>query len=195
MPRKYFMIGIVGKAGSGKSTVARILSENYDFAIIDADKIGHSILEEIKELILKQFGHDILSNNGKIDRNILGNIVFKDSEKLKILNSIIHPEIKKKISQVIEITPEKLLVLDAALLFEMGCDEFCDYITLVEAPEKQIIERLKKSRRWDEDKILSILKIQENLYQNKSKIDYIFFNNSDEEKLKKQIEFFINTVF
>jgi len=195
MPRKYFMIGIVGKAGSGKSTVARILSENYDFAIIDADKIGHSILEEIKELILKQFGHDILSNNGKIDRNILGNIVFKDSEKLKILNSIIHPEIKKKISQVIEITPEKLLVLDAALLFEMGCDEFCDYITLVEAPEKQIIERLKKSRGWDEDKILSILKIQENLYQNKSKIDYIFFNNSDEEKLKKQIEFFINTVF
>jgi dephospho-CoA kinase len=64
---------------------------------------------------------------------------------------------------------------------------------LVEAPESQIIERLKNSNNWYEDIIFSILKIQENLYQNKSKIDYIFFNNSDEEKLKKQIEFFINT--
>lgn len=90
------IIGITGSIACGKSTVSGYL-KSKGYVVIDADKIGHEALDSdyVKEKLILTFGNDILENN-KINRRKLGELVFGKSNNLNILNSIIHPEIRKK---------------------------------------------------------------------------------------------------
>lgn len=101
---------------------------------------------------------------------------------------------KKKITRMLSEITNKLVLIDAALLFEIRLDELCDYIVSVEAPDGKIKSRLMKSRNWDSARIENILKAQEKPLSRKQDIDYVFFNNGDEDKLRKQVEFFILAV-
>ncbi len=194
MPRKHFVIGVVGRSGAGKSTVSRIFQGDYGFTIIDVDKIGHITLEENLPGVVAIFGSAVLNENNEIDRGRLGDIVFSDPEKLKTLNSILHSDMKRKIVKMLSTVTNKLIVIDAALLFEIKLDDLCDYIVAIEAPEGKIRDRLRKSRNWDPGRIDNILKSQEKSPFRKQDVDYVFFNNADEDKLRKQVEFFILAV-
>ncbi|GAG10245.1 unnamed protein product, partial [marine sediment metagenome] len=95
-----FRIAITGIIGSGKTAVSDILREK-NFHVIDADRIARSFLDKGSPLfgrIIETFGDDIIEG-GNIDRKKLAGIVFNSSEKLKILNSIIHPEVYKEIEK------------------------------------------------------------------------------------------------
>jgi dephospho-CoA kinase len=194
MSFKHFVIGVVGRSGAGKSSVAKIFQSDYGFTVIDADNIGHITLEENMPGVVAIFGSRILNEKNEIDRGLLGDIVFSDPEKLKTLNSILHSEMKKKITRMLSEITNKLVLIDAALLFEIRLDELCDYIVSVEAPDGKIKSRLMKSRNWDSARIENILKAQEKPLSRKQDIDYVFFNNGDEDKLRKQVEFFILAV-
>ncbi len=188
------IIGITGKTGSGKSTVSSILSTKYGFYHIDVDEFGHIALEKKKNDILKAFGNEILTGN-KIDRKKLGDIVFFDKRKCYILNSIVHPEIKKMVKEKIKNSKEKNFLIDAALLFEIGLDELCDFIIMVDAPENIILERVSNLRKWSREKVKSVLASQEYLDVLKGRADFIIFNDTDTEKLEKQIDFLMNVIF
>lgn len=194
MSFKHFVIGVVGRSGAGKSSVAKIFQNDYGFTVIDADKVGHTALEENMPGVVAIFGSGILNDKNEIDRGLLGDIVFSDPEKLKTLNSILHSEMKKKIARMLSAITNKLVLIDAALLFEIKLDDLCDYIVSVEAPDGKIKSRLMKSRNWDPARIENILKAQEKSSSRRQDIDYVFFNNGDEDKLRKQVEFFILAV-
>ncbi|NPV00217.1 MAG: dephospho-CoA kinase [Brevinematales bacterium] len=191
MSVEYPVVGLVGKVGCGKSTVSGILAKEYKFTALDVDKFGHSALEWEKENIVGNFGTGILDNTGKIDRQVLGNLVFRNAEKLSVLNSIVHPRMRKEITDIITKHPKKRYIIDAALLFEMGLDELCDYVVSVEAPEDIIRARVKLYRKWDDCKIDGVLHAQRYLDFFKDKSHFSIFNNGDMNKLMKQIEFFI----
>lgn len=188
------IIGIVGKIGSGKSLVSNIMKEYYNFLHIDVDKFGHIALEKSKDKIIETFGNNILNNKNEIDRKILGDIVFSNLELLYKLNSIVHPIIKNDIIDFIKNIDDKRVVIDASLLFEIGLDEICDYIITIETPDDLILNRVKKYRKWEEDRIKKVLLSQEYLKFLKVKTNFIIFNNGDIEKLKKQLEFFMYIV-
>ncbi|OIO34333.1 MAG: dephospho-CoA kinase [Candidatus Omnitrophica bacterium CG1_02_40_15] len=100
------IIGITGSFGSGKTTVAKMFAKLGAYAI-DADKIYYSLIRPKKRCykkIVKYFGKDILTSSGRIDRKKLGNIVFKDRSKLKLLNSITHPDVIKEIKRIVKST-------------------------------------------------------------------------------------------
>ena len=88
------VVGLTGGIGSGKSTVSRIL-QRKGYPLIDLDKISHEVIEypEVIEKLVKAFGEDILDENGKISRRKLGEVVFGNKEKLREINSIMHPVI------------------------------------------------------------------------------------------------------
>jgi dephospho-CoA kinase len=135
------LITITGKIGSGKSTIAKLFSE-IGCNVISADDLGHKLIQEsrIKKKIVDVFGNTILKN-GKIDRKRLGEIVFSDNKMLKLLDSIVHPLLIKKIRK--SIINKKINVLDAALFYELKLEKISDIVILVKSKKIIIYTRLK----------------------------------------------------
>ncbi|MCK4796667.1 MAG: dephospho-CoA kinase [Spirochaetes bacterium] len=185
------IIGLTGLYCSGKSTIAKILKDKYGFFIIDIDKIGHQALEEKKDEIIKAFGKLILNNN-KIDRKKLGYIVFKKKQKLKLLDSIVHPLMIKRVKEIINNTKEKKICINAALLLEMKLDWLCKIIIITKSSFFNIIKRAKKR---DDYSILQVLKIISSQkvfklvkkYKYNADIFYVY-NNKNIDYLENQIK-------
>lgn len=160
------VIGITGGVGCGKSTVLTILEKDFGCHIIEADKVGHLVMQrgEAYRDIVNVFGNGILGENYEIDRQKLGGIVFRDKEKLEKLNHIVHPAvksyIKNEIKQVQKADPGAVIVVEAALLIEDNYQEFCDEIWYIYTKEEERFRRLEQSRGYTEEKTRSIMKNQ-----------------------------------
>jgi dephospho-CoA kinase len=182
-------IGLTGNIASGKSFVEDIF-KNENISCLDSDKITHDLLEndfEVIEKIKKVFlenGFDILDKNKKISRNKLGAIVFKDREKLKILESIIHPVIKKQINSFFKDNSEqKLAVAVVPLVFEANMADMFDKIVLVAVDKDIQLERLIKRNNFTQEEAL--LRIDSQIPQEEKikKVDFVLWNNASQEEL------------
>ena len=124
------LIGLTGGIASGKSTVSRILKEEYSLPIIDADDISRKVVEKGKPAynrIVKQFGSEIVKDDGRIDRERLGQIVFGNAEKRKKLEGIIHPYIRAELVRQVcywMIRGARTVIVDVPLLFEAKMNKF-----------------------------------------------------------------------
>ena len=147
------VLGLCGKYCSGKSEAARILQED-GWRVIDADSLGHEVLEERKAEVQAAFGDGILSPAGSVDRRKLGAIVFRNSAKLKTLEAIVHPRVREKIEESLASSQEPA-VIHAALLFTGGLDKLCDRIIIITAP---LLDRVKRGRARDKLGILAIFR-------------------------------------
>lgn len=180
------VVGITGGIGSGKSTVVNFFSEFKSIAIYLADDEAKKLMntsEEIREKLIAEFSSEVYQNN-ELNRLFLANIVFKNKEKLAVLNSIVHPVVHRHLSDFIQKHQEKDYILyENAILFENGSDAICDKIITVTAPEEIRIDRVVKrdqtsreavknriNNQWsDAKKILQSHYIVENLELSKTK--------------------------
>ena len=181
------VIGITGGIASGKTTAASYFHKK-GIQIIDADKIGHTILEkeDIKETITATFGKDIVSNN-RINRKKLGILVFQNPEKLKILNKIIHPILVKEIKQKLELSSENIIVIDAALLLVWDLDIICNYVILITTKKEAQIYRLMTNQKLTKKDVISRINSQK---KPTIKKDFIIIENNStllsfQEKIQK----------
>lgn len=189
------ILGIVGKAGSGKSYVSKILDENFKNSIvIDVDRVGHYVLTlfNVKEKLKEIFGQKIFNENNEIDRKKLGKIVFNDNYKMEKLNKIVHSEIYKEIEKKVNNYLKKydIIALDAAMLFKIGLDKMCHKVLLVDASEDLRYHRLKQKRNVTEEKARSMIQAQKNL-----KFDYYdkkIIANDNPEEIIEEIKNLIN---
>lgn len=194
------VIGLTGKTGAGKTTVAEFLKDNGCF-IIDGDVVARQITEkgsECLEALCEAFGNDILDENGALLRPVLAKKAFKDRESTNLLNSITHPFIKKDfISQLRKAESEgyKAAIIDAAALLESDCKELCEKIIVVTAPENIRAERVAKRDRISKEQITLRIKAQREDEYYLSQADVVFRNyepycDSKEEfkKLLKVLE-------
>ncbi|MFN4215866.1 MAG: dephospho-CoA kinase [Brevinematales bacterium] len=188
-----YVIGLVGKAGSGKSTVARILCQQYDFSLISLDEMGHRALEEAKDDIKKHFGPEVIGPDGSIQRESLGRKVFGHMENLLVLNAVTHPRIKRLVEEKLASITQHT-ILDGALLYEIGLAPLCDFILMVDAPEEMLFDRLVRARGWSEEKARSVLFSQQHLRFLKDQADFVIFNNDGIEKIERQVDFFVHVL-
>ncbi len=177
------VVGLTGQTGAGKSTVSKVFSEN-GFAVINADSVARKVVEkgtkclaEIQDL----FGSGIINEDETLNRRALAGIVFSDSRKLEMLNTIIYPYITREILQQIKAFSakgEKLILLDAPTLFESRADDFCELVISViseaELREKRIISRDNLTSEQARKRMNS--QLDEELFIKNS--DYIITNNS-----------------
>lgn len=186
-------IGITGSIACGKSTVSNYLREK-GYTIIDADKLGHIALtsDEVKEKLKKSFGYIILENN-EISREKLGKLVFGNNENLKVLNSIVHPYIRKIILQLQEKhRDERLVFLDIALLFEAGFEDLVEKIIVVHVDEKIQLARLMSRNALSKEQ--AMFRIESQMSSNdKSKLgDYVINNSNTKEETYRQIDLILD---
>lgn len=142
------VLGLTGPSGAGKGEVAAMLRRDYGFPVLDADAIYHQLLlppSPCLDALVREFGNDILCADGTLNRPALGSIVFTDSSRLKILNTIAHgyvmQEIRRQLSEL-RMDGAAVAVIDAPQLFEAGAERDCDLVLAVLAKTERRVERI-----------------------------------------------------
>ncbi|XP_061873105.1 dephospho-CoA kinase domain-containing protein-like isoform X1 [Colius striatus] len=143
-----FLVGLSGGIASGKSTVVAVLRE-LGCAIIDADAVAREVVQppsKAHQQIVHAFGTQILLENGEINRQALGDIIFSHPEKRQLLNSITHPKIQKEmLKQILKyfVLGHRYVILDIPLLFETNrLTKFMKYTVLVYCSPRAQLQRL-----------------------------------------------------
>ena len=183
------IIGITGSIACGKSLVSNYLQEK-GYTIIDADKIGHMALEndEVKKQLVNKFGKSILKDN-EVNRVTLGKLVFENKENLKELNNIIHPQIRKNISEQIQVHKnEKLVFVDVPLLFEAKFDDLVEKIIVISLDEKIQLERLMNRNSLSKEEALQRIKSQIPVREKEKLGDYVVDNSFTQENTYSQVD-------
>lgn len=189
------VIGLTGGVGCGKSTVARIIKEEYDAAVLIADDIGAELMKKNQSCykdIVAAFGEDIVGEDGELDRFSLAAIVFADEERLSELNSIIHPKVKEYIKKEIEniqrADETDYVFIESAIILECGYESICDEFWYVNAPYEERVRRLKETRGYSDAKIQAIMSRQKEEEQFESQCSVILENDGDLEKIYSQLK-------
>lgn len=185
------IIGLLGGIASGKSTVA-LAFRDLGCAIVNADLLAHKALDQkaLQQAIAAEFGQNILTRDGTVNREDLGHLVFKDADKLKRLNSLLHPWILDKCQIELKEHLKKpdilAVVLDMPLLLEVEWDTLCDHIVFVECPKEIRIQRAK-NRGITPERLAEREFFQISLDKKARRADNILVNNSDLPSLVRQV--------
>ena len=194
------VFGITGGVGAGKSEVLTYLGQNYDATVIQADEAGYLVMlpgGECYGEIVKLFGRQITTETGELDRKRIAEIVFQDEEKLKALNAIVHPAVKRYIKKAIaaaEKAGTEYVFVEAALLIEEKYDEICDELWYIYTREDIRKERLMRSRGYSPEKVQQIFdsQLQEAVYRKYCKV--VIDNNGTVEDAIRQIDLAITNM-
>lgn len=199
------IIGLTGGVASGKNFVAEVFAKN-GAAIFDADKEVHQLLESDKSTfreVQKFFPEAIIEK--KISRKILGKIVFNDEKKLKILEKILHPKIRKKHLEFLKSAKKsgkKLAVLNIPLLLEKEgykCDQTLAIIASKAIQKKRFLERAKKNdpknflrdKKDLEKKFEQIRSKQISNLERKKRADFVINSSLSKAHTIKQVKKFL----
>ncbi|HET6638521.1 MAG TPA: dephospho-CoA kinase [Gemmatimonadota bacterium] len=186
-------VGLTGNVASGKTTVADRWRES-GVTVIDADRLGHAVLEEdaeAREALVREFGGGILGPDGRIDRRALGEAAFSVTGRVASLNAIVHPPLLERLDRELEQAREsgaELAVVDAALVFEFGLGEVLDAIVLVTAPARIREERLREARGMDAERIARIMETQMPDEEKVEACDYVIVNDGSIDRLRAEAD-------
>ena len=188
------IVGLTGGIGSGKTTVSKMLEEEGAY-LIDADEIARELVHPCTAAwheLIRAFGKEILEEDGSIRRKKLAAKVFSDPSQRNRLNEILHPRIKKEMKQrakeVGEEHPEAIVVIDAALLVELGEYQEMDKVVVVTSQETQQIERVREREGASEEEARRILSSQMRLEEKLKVADFIIRNEGSLEETRSRVK-------
>jgi dephospho-CoA kinase len=182
-------IGLTGGIGSGKTTVCQLFAD-YSIPIIDADIIARQLVEPGQpalDEIIRQFGHDILSNDS-LDRKKLGKIIFADKEKKKQLESILHPAIYQRLKQQASTLQSPYCILAIPLLLETGMEDLVDRILVIDCPVALQYQRVKQRDALSDQQIDQIIASQISRDERQKQADDIIDNSKSPIELAEQVK-------
>jgi dephospho-CoA kinase len=187
------VIGLTGGMGSGKSTVSQIMAE-LGAVVIDADKVGHEAYQANTKTwqdVVAAFGNQVVAQDGSIDRKKLGAIVFGNQEQLERLNRIVHPRMFEMMKERIEQYQRqriKVVVLDAAILFEANWTPLVDEVWVVIASEPVVISRAVTRTGLPEEQIRYRLRSQISNEERIKRADRVIRNDGSVEDLRAKVK-------
>jgi dephospho-CoA kinase len=191
--QKTKVIGLTGGIGSGKTTIANyLLSKGIPVYISDIEAKKVMEFPEIIDKISTTFGKELIGANATLDRENLASIVFNNPEKLKQLNAIVHPAVKKHFDQWIEQHQKfPIIVKEAAILFESGSYKDCDAIITVTVPLETRIQRVLKRDGSNREKVIQRINNQISDKERIKRSQFVI-NNENFNETKKQVDEILN---
>ena len=194
MGKEPILIGLTGGIASGKSTVIQYI-RYQGYPVIDADKLGHKVLEPGNRgysKVIEKFGKGILNKDKTVNRLILGGIVFSDPSKLKALNEISHPIIAEMVLKEFKTITSKdskgIVFLEAALLVEANWYNMCHLIWVVTLESVEAIRRLQKRDGMSELEARSRLESQLTTKERLVYADVVLHNDGSRKDLLSQTQ-------
>lgn len=155
------IIAVSGGIGTGKSIICRIL-RNLDYHVYDCDIHAKMLMDQsiaIKQAISTQINSSVIEN-GKINRERLGKIVFNDKCALDILNKIVHDAVKADILNWQNNFSENILFIETAILYQSGIDKMVDEVWNVSAPIETRITRVMKRNGLNRNEVIARINSQ-----------------------------------
>lgn len=186
------LVGLTGNIASGKSTVARLLSER-GATVIDADVLSRRVVEQgtpAYREIVRRWGEDVISTDGVLDRAALRRRVFRDESQLDELNRIIHPEVMRLRDRLVAEARQRgdrIVVCDIPLLFEKHLADEFDRIILVDAPRPLRLERLVRERGLSETEAMDMIAAQMPAELKRARADVVVDNTSTIRALEERV--------
>lgn len=188
------VIGITGGVGGGKSTVLKILREEYKAEIILTDEVAHQLMQPqtaCYKKIVAALGDGVLAEDGTFDKKKLGSLLFGDREISRIVNGIVHPAVFEAVQQQIACSSSPFLVVESALLIEGGLKPICDEIWYVYVSTQERVKRLYEQRGYSEVKSYSIIHNQMSHSEFRRNSDRLIDNGSSREYTRHQVREFM----
>lgn len=192
--RAYLKIGLTGGIGSGKTTAAKRF-HTLGARVYHADEISRHALDSggaCYERVVNEFGDEIVLPDGSIDRKRLGEIVFADEEKRKLLNSIIHPYVIETLFSQAEqdfmSDSHPIAVFEVPLLFESGMHERMDHNIVVSSTEENRIRRVMERDSLTREQVLSRMRAQMPEAEKIVRADSVLQNDGTEDEFIAQVD-------
>jgi dephospho-CoA kinase len=187
-----YLIGLTGGIAAGKSTVAEEFSR-LGALVLDADQVSRDVMRPgsiVMKHIAKEFGDDVISSDGTLNRERLGELVFADVNQLNKLNAIVHPAVKAHtrdlLSDIEKTTPDAVVVYDVPLLIEANVDHPWDLIIVAMAPEQERVKRLTELRGHTREEAIRRIEKQASDEERRSVADVIIDTSRSLEDTKEQ---------
>lgn len=182
-------VAITGGIATGKSVILQKLMFDH-YVIYSSDAIAHDVLKyEGKDEVIKFFGRDILDDNGDVNRKALGRIVFNDQEKLKRLNDIIHPYVRKRIIGIINANPHlDVIIFEIPLLFESHMEDLFDVTINIYCDIDIQIRRIMMRDGRSDDEALKIITSQMGTFERNKRATYAIDNSGSIEDTYSKID-------
>ncbi len=186
-----FVIGVTGGIGSGKTTVCDLFHELFAIPVIDADIIAKDVVKKNQpalQAIVAEFGEDILTHTGELDRPKVKKLVFSHPAKRKILEKIVHPEVRKEMRLQISRVNKSYCLLSVPLIAESTDKSIFDRILVVDCDEKIQMERVISRDRLANETVVAIMKAQASREDRLVIADDVIINNGPTSQLNEQVQ-------
>lgn len=190
-------VGLTGGIGCGKSAAIQMFQEK-GIPVIDADLIAKQVVKPKQpalQQIVKHFGSGVLQTDGSLDRKALGKIVFNNTDKLKQLEAILHPIIRKEIEKEMEAkahTNQVYIIVDVPLLLEQNYQALFDQIVVVDCKPEQQIKRVMNRDSISSEQVRVIMSKQAERKQRLAIADNVLANTGSLDKLREQVDQYHN---
>ena len=184
-----FRIGLTGGVASGKSAVAEIFAE-LGAAVVDTDVIAREVVapgEPGLEAIAEAFGAEVLLPSGELDRRALRSIVFADPQRRKALEAILHPLIRARTLHLIDGLEAPYVIVVVPLLLETGFAELVERILVVDSPEAQQLDRLRRRDDVGDAEAQAMLAAQTDRQSRLARADDVIDNGGSLEATNSQV--------
>jgi phosphopantetheine adenylyltransferase/dephospho-CoA kinase len=188
------IIGLTGGIASGKSTASKYFAERGAY-VIDSDKLGHRAYEpgtEAFTAVARTFGPDVVGADGRIDRKVLGGKVFGKPEELKKLTDIVWPEIRRltqiEIATALEEDPDRIVVLEAAVMLEAGWNRSTDEVWVVIVDPDVAVQRAVARDGVDEAAVRARIAAQLTNAERIARADVVIDNSGTLEELLMKLD-------
>jgi dephospho-CoA kinase len=188
-------IGLVGGIASGKSLVAKLLVER-GAGLLDADRAGHAVLAESAEVgraIRERWGKAVFNPDGTVSRRAIAERVFGNGSSAQpdrlFLEGLLHPQIRTRLKAELDRFAEegrKVVVLDAALLFEADWETLCDLTVFVDSPREARLKRAQ-GRGWTEAEFTQREAAQWPIEDKRQAADVVLKNDGTEAELREAV--------
>lgn len=186
--------GLTGGIGSGKSTVAELLEE-YGVPVVSADELSRVVVAPGSEglrAVVEKFGPEIVDERGELDRRRMADVVFRDVERRRELEAILHPRIRDRFEQVLDALEKaghEVAVYEVPLLFERNLQGEMKAVILVTAPIERRVARVRARDDVTETEVRARISAQMDEDQKRRRADYIIENTGSLDELRREVEF------
>jgi len=174
-------LGVTGGIGSGKTTVCKVFAV-FGIPVFSADTEAKRIQDSDRDLQIKInsiAGKDLFAS-GKLDRTEMAKLIFRDSDLLARVNSIVHPAVFEYFREWLKKQDSPYAVMEAAILFESGAYRMMDRIVTVVTPMEERIERLVKGNKLTREQVTERIKNQIDDESRIKQSDYVIFNSEND---------------